>query len=154
MEKNNRFDEIPFDSDRKMMTVLCAADEGGKKVNVSYTKGAIDSVIVRCDRILTPQGVRPITNEDVYQATKAAEDMSSRALRVLALAYREGDEKPQEEDMIFVGLAAEIDPPKEGVKETVDECHHAGIDVAMITGDHKITAFAIARELDIAQSLE
>ena len=154
MEKNSRFDEIPFDSDRKMMTVLCAADEGGKKVNVSYTKGAIDSVIVRCDRILTPQGVRPITNEDVYQATKAAEDMSSRALRVLALAYREGDEKPQEEDMIFVGLAAEIDPPKEGVKETVDECHHAGIDVAMITGDHKITAFAIARELDIAQSLE
>ena len=137
-----------------MMTVLCTSDEGGQKVNVSYTKGAIDSVIVRCDRILTPQGVRPITNQDVYHATKAAEDMSSRALRVLALAYREGDEKPQEEDMIFVGLTAEIDPPKEGVKETVDECHHAGIDVAMITGDHKITAFAIARELDIAQSLE
>jgi Ca2+-transporting ATPase len=79
--------------------------------------------------------------------------MSSDALRVLALAYREGDQKPQEEDMIFVGLSAMIDPPKEGVRETVDECHHAGIDVAMITGDHKVTAFAIAKELDIAKDI-
>ena len=99
------------------------------------------------------QGVRPITNKDVYLATKDAEDMSSKALRVLALAYREGDDKPQEKDMIFVGLSAMIDPPKEGVRETVDECHHAGIEVAMITGDHKITAFAIAKELDIARDI-
>ncbi|MBP3900812.1 MAG: cation-translocating P-type ATPase [Blautia sp.] len=150
MKKLNRFDEIPFDSDRKMMTVLCRAGSG----TVSYTKGAIDSVIARCDRILDHNGVRPITNSDVYNATRCAEDMSSRALRVLALAYREGDEKPQEADMIFAGLSAEIDPPKEGVRETVDECHGAGIDVAMITGDHKITAFAIAKELNIAESLD
>ena len=154
MGRLHRFDEIPFDSDRKMMTVLCEDESGGDgKVNVSYTKGAIDSVITRCDRILDHQGVRPISNQDVLLATRCAEDMSSRALRVLALAYREGDEKPQEENMIFIGLAAEIDPPKEGVKETVDECHEAGIDVAMITGDHKITAFAIAKELDIADDL-
>lgn len=145
-----RFDEIPFDSDRKMMTTLDHVEKNGDCVNVSYTKGAIDSVIVRCDRILDENGVRGITNEDVLLATKSAEKMSSEALRVLALAYREGDEAPQEKDMIFVGLAAMIDPPKEGVKETVDECHHAGIEVAMITGDHKITAFAIAKELDIA----
>ncbi len=145
-----RFDEIPFDSDRKMMTVLCRTKSG----TVSYTKGAIDSVIAGCDRILDRKGVRPITNSDVYTATRSAEDMSSQALRVLALAYREGDEKPQETGMIFAGLSAEIDPPKEGVRETVDECHEAGIDVAMITGDHKITAFAIAKELNIADSLD
>ena len=145
-----RFDEIPFDSDRKMMTTLHRVERGGETGTVSYTKGAIDSVIVRCDRILDEGGVRAITNEDVLLATKAAEKMSAEALRVLALAYREGDAAPQEKDMIFVGLAAMIDPPKEGVRETVDECHHAGIDVAMITGDHKITAFAIAKELNIA----
>ncbi|MBE5957478.1 MAG: cation-translocating P-type ATPase [Lachnospiraceae bacterium] len=154
MEGIKRFDEIPFDSDRKMMTTLDKVEKDGETKNVSFTKGAIDSVIVRCNRILDENGVREITNEDVLLASKSAEKMSSEALRVLALAYREGDTKPQEEDMIFVGLSAMIDPPKEGVKETVDECHNAGIDVAMITGDHKITAFAIAKELDIATDIE
>ena len=148
-----RFDEIPFDSDRKMMTTLDRVTENGVTRNVSFTKGAIDSVIVRCSHILDAGGVREITNEDVLLATRSAEKMSSEALRVLALAYREGDDRPQEKDMIFTGLAAMIDPPKEGVKETVEECHHAGIDVAMITGDHKITAFAIAKELDIATDI-
>ena len=149
----SRFDEIPFDSDRKMMTTLSHVVKDGVTKNISYTKGAIDSVIVRCDRILDADGVRDITNEDVLLVTKAAEKMSSEALRVLALAYREGDEKAQEKDMIFVGLGAMIDPPKPGVRETVDECHHAGIEVAMITGDHKITAFAIAKELNIAEDI-
>ena len=148
-----RFDEIPFDSGRKMMTTLDRVERDGETRNISYTKGAIDSVIVRCDRILDEDGIREITNEDVVRATHSADIMSAQALRVLALAYREGDTVPQEKDMIFVGLGAMIDPPKEGVKETVDECHHAGIDVAMITGDHKITAFAIAKELDIATDI-
>ena len=148
-----RFDEIPFDSGRKMMTTLDRVKRDGETRNISYTKGAIDSVIVRCDRILDEDGIREITNEDVVRATHSADIMSAQALRVLALAYREGDTVPQEKDMIFVGLGAMIDPPKEGVKETVDECHHAGIDVAMITGDHKITAFAIAKELDIATDI-
>ena len=153
MKGITRFDEIPFDSDRKMMTTLNNVETEKGKQTVSYTKGAIDSIIVRCNRILDANGVRPIKNEDVLKATQSAEKMSSDALRVLALAYREGDQKPQEEDMIFVGLSAMIDPPKEGVRETVDECHHAGIDVAMITGDHKVTAFAIAKELNIAQDI-
>ena len=153
MKGITRFDEIPFDSDRKMMTTLNNVETEKGKQTVSYTKGAIDSIIVRCNRILDANGVRPIKNEDVLKATQSAEKMSSDALRVLALAYREGDQKPQEEDMIFVGLSAMIDPPKEGVRETVDECHHAGIDVAMITGDHKVTAFAIAKELDIAKDI-
>ena len=153
MSNIERFDEIPFDSDRKMMTTLGHVKKDGKVSNLSFTKGAIDSVIVRCNRILDQNGVRDITNEDVLLATRSAEKMSSEALRVLALAYREGDNVPQEQDMIFVGLAAMIDPPKPGVKETVDECHHAGIEVAMITGDHKITAFAIAKELDIASDI-
>lgn len=144
-----RFNEIPFDSDRKMMTTLHHDGES----TISFTKGAIDSIIVRCDRILDKNGVRPITNNDVYLATSAAEKMSSNALRVLALAYREGDEEPKETNMIFVGLSAMIDPPKEGVKETIKECHDAGIEVAMITGDHKVTAFAIAKELNIVQNL-
>lgn len=153
MKGITRFDEIPFDSDRKMMTTLNNVETETGKQTVSYTKGAIDSIIVRCNRILDANGVRPIKNEDVLKATQSAEKMSSDALRVLALAYREGDQKPQEEDMIFVGLSAMIDPPKEGVRETVDECHHAGIEVAMITGDHKVTAFAIAKELDIAKDI-
>ena len=153
MSAITRFDEIPFDSDRKMMTTLSHVNRDGVTKDISYTKGAIDSVIVRCNRILDENGEREITNEDVLLATRCAEQMSSDALRVLALAYREGDGKPQEADMVFVGLAAMIDPPKPGVKETVDECHHAGIDVAMITGDHKITAFAIAKELDIATDI-
>ena len=153
MRDITRFDEIPFDSGRKMMTTLDRVERDGDIKKISYTKGAIDSVIVRCDRILDEDGIREITNEDVVLATQAADIMSSEALRVLALAYREGDAVPQEENMIFVGLGAMIDPPKEGVKETVDECHHAGIDVAMITGDHKITAFAIAKELDIATDI-
>ena len=148
-KENERFDEIPFDSDRKMMTTLHRSE--GK--TVSFTKGAIDSIIVRCDRILDKNGVRKITNKDVLVATSTAEKMSSDALRVLALAYREGDEKPQEENMIFVGLSAMIDPPKEGVKETIAECHNAGIEVAMITGDHKVTAFAIARELNMVNDI-
>ena len=153
MTRNNRFDEIPFDSDRKMMTTLNKVIEGGVEKTVSYTKGAVDSIIVRCNRILDGNGVRDITNNDVVQVTKTAEQMSSKALRVLALAYREGDQAPQEEDMIFVGLAGMIDPPKPSVKETIDECHRAGIDVVMITGDHKITAFAIAKDLDIATDI-
>ena len=153
MARSDRFDEIPFDSDRKMMTTLGRITEGGETRNVSYTKGAVDSIIVRCDRILDASGVRDITNNDVVLVTKAADKMSSNALRVLALAYREGDNAPQEEDMIFIGLAGMIDPPKPGVKETIDECHRAGIDVVMITGDHKITAFAIAKELDIATDI-
>ena len=148
-KENERFDEIPFDSDRKMMTTL---HRSGDKT-ISFTKGAIDSIIVRCDRILDKNGVRKITNKDVLVATSTAEKMSSDALRVLALAYREGDEKPQEENMIFVGLSAMIDPPKEGVKETIAECHNAGIEVAMITGDHKVTAFAIARELNMVNDI-
>ena len=153
MDRNDRFDEIPFDSDRKMMTTLSKITLAGETKNVSYTKGAVDSIIVRCNRILDANGVRDITNNDVVLVTKAAEKMSSNALRVLALAYREGDNAPQEEDMIFVGLAGMIDPPKPGVKETIDECHMAGIDVVMITGDHKVTAFAIAKDLDIATDI-
>ena len=146
-----RFDEIPFDSDRKMMTTLHR--DGKTTKTISFTKGAIDSIITRCDRILDKNGVRPITNNDVFLATSSAEKMSSNALRVLALAYRENDEKPKEENMIFIGLSAMIDPPKEGVKETIKECHNAGIEVAMITGDHKITAFAIAKELNMVTDL-
>ena len=153
MARNNRFDEIPFDSDRKMMTTLSKVTGQGDAGTVSYTKGAVDSIIVRCNRILDANGVRDITNNDVVLVTKKAEEMSSKALRVLALSYREGDSAPQEEDMIFVGLAGMIDPPKPGVKETIDECHRAGIDVVMITGDHKITAFAIAKDLDIAKDI-
>ena len=100
MRDITRFDEIPFDSDRKMMTTLDRVKRDGEIKNISYTKGAIDSVIVRCDRILDEDGIREITNEDVVRATQSADIMSSDALRVLALAYREGDTVPQEKDMI------------------------------------------------------
>ena len=138
-----RVEEIPFDSDRKLMSTV--HDMGGGKFCV-MVKGAPDVLISRC---IMDEGKRA-------EALRQNEDMASRALRVLAVAYKDIDAVPAdmspasvEKDLVFVGLFGMIDPPRMEVKDAVAECAVAGIRPVMITGDHKLTAVAIAKELGI-----
>jgi len=136
----------PFDSDRKRMSVTCRHEDGLRL----YCKGAPEEVLAACDRVLVEGTVLSLTDEDRARIINKNDDYASRALRVLACAYRPtepGDD--MEEHLIFVGLQAMIDPPKEGVKEALHTCRRAGIRVIMITGDHALTAQAIAEEVGI-----
>ncbi len=144
-----RVGELPFDSERKMMTTLHQTTDG----KVSYTKGALDSILLHADRILENGTVRPITEQDLVKIREQNHAFSDRALRVLALAYRPADE-PIEEQLIYVGMVAMIDPERPEAKGAVEKFTHAGIQTVMITGDHRDTAFAIARNLGICQTIE
>ncbi len=139
-KKYSRQGEIPFDSDRKLMTSINKID--GK--NIVIVKGAFDIMMSRC------------VEGDLEYAKKINDQMSENALRVLALSYKEIDDVPSvlipeeiEKDLIFLGLVGMIDPPREEVKESVKLCKKAGIKPIMITGDHVVTARAIAMELGI-----
>ena len=141
-----RVEEMPFDSERKMMTTL--HDINGL---IAYTKGAPDCVLANCTHILTG-GRETLLTEEMRSGLLAENAaMAGRALRVLACAYRRYGEKPakMERDMVFIGLAGMMDPPRPEVREAVRICRQAGMRPVMITGDHKITAEAIARELGI-----
>ncbi len=144
-----RIGELPFDSDRKMMTTLHRTPDGG----CSYTKGAVDSILRHTDRILENGSVRSLTERDRMKINEANAVFSERALRVLALAYRSAQEAT-EENLIFVGLVAMVDPERPEAKGAVEKFAHAGIQTVMITGDHRDTAFAIARKLGICESRE
>lgn len=141
---NPRIDERPFDSDRKLMTTVHKDGDG----EVSYTKGAPDVLLARCKFILKDGKIEPLTQEDVTAIKNANAAMAQKALRVLAAAYKNGNDL-SEEELIFVGLMGMIDPPREEVKAAVAKCRSAGIRTIMITGDHVETAKAIAKELDI-----
>ena len=148
-----RVNEIPFDSDRKLMTTV---HEHGE-VYYNMTKGAIDRLLIRCNRMMTSDGVIALTEEKRAEILDAAHEMSKLALRVLAAAYKVEDHagvESAEEDLIFIGFVGMIDPPRPEVKEAIAVCKSAGIRTVMITGDHKDTAFAIAKELGIASSEE
>lgn len=150
LEKNNpRVEELPFDSVRKMMSTR---HEVGNK-SITYTKGALDSIMSRVTRILISGEVRKITKDDIEKIYNANTEFSSRALRVLALAYHENGDL-SEEDLIFVGLTAMLDPARPEAKPAVMKFKEAGIITVMITGDHKDTAFAIAKELGIVDNPE
>ena len=147
-----RVGEAPFDSMRKMMSTLHTE---GEHV-VQYTKGAPDELLRRCTKLHTAEGVRPLTEADRKRILSENGAMADKALRVLAGAYRVWDVLPEdttpeylEQDMVFIGLHGMIDPIRPEVKLAVEECNRAGIRVVMITGDHKDTAVAIARELGI-----
>ena len=144
-----RIDEIPFDSDRKMMTTLHRMGSG----SVSYTKGSPDEILKRCTHIRLDGKVVPFTPSHKQKIRNAIKEMSSRALRVLALAMRTGDRKATEKELIFIGLAGMKDPIRPGVAEAVESCQKAGVKVVMITGDRVDTACAIAGELSIADSM-
>lgn len=144
-----RIDEIPFDSDRKMMTTLHRMGSS----SVSYTKGSPDEILKRCTHIRLDGKVVPFTPSHKQKIRNAIKEMSSRALRVLALAMRTGDRKATEKELIFIGLAGMKDPIRPGVAEAVASCQEAGVKVVMITGDRVDTACAIAGELSIADSM-
>lgn len=141
-----RTDELPFDSERKMMTTV--HDEGDRKI--AYTKGALDSILAHTNAISENGVIRPITDEDIKKIYEINSYFSGKALRVLALAIRE-TEKPNEEELVFVGLVAMVDPARPEAKGAVEKFKKAGIVTVMITGDHKDTAFAIAKELGICE---
>lgn len=146
-----RLFEQPFDSERKRMTTVHRINEKW----ISYTKGAVDEMLPLCTHILTSEGVRPITEADKENITKLCLSMSEGALRVLGFAMRTLTELPTDDDenvefdMTFVGVTGMIDPPRKEVADSVHTCRQAGIRTIMITGDHKVTALAIAKELDI-----
>ena len=151
-EKYFRIDEIPFDSDRKCMSVICDNHKGETFV---FTKGAADVIINKCSKIYTSKGIMNLDTEGITRVLKANDSMADEALRVLGVAYRKLESRSYknndvEKDLIFVGLLGMIDPPRKEVLEAVRKCRLAGIKPVMITGDHKITAAAIARELNIA----
>ena len=115
------------------------------KSYVSYTKGAPDEVLKRCTSIMKDGKVQPLEGRDRKKIQEAIETMSGRALRVLAGAMAEGVTKPTEKNLVFLGLAGMIDPPRDEAKAAVEAFKRASVRTVMITGDHVDTAFAIAR---------
>ena len=146
--------ELPFDSDRKMMSTLHRIDGENRMI----VKGAVDRLLELTDRIWTKDGVREITEADKEKIQRQNQEFSMEGLRVLAFTYREIPEKhvlttEDENHLVFLGLIAMMDPPREESKAAVAECIKAGIRPVMITGDHKITAAAIAKRIGILHDL-
>ncbi|MFA6624686.1 MAG: calcium-translocating P-type ATPase, PMCA-type [Bacilli bacterium] len=154
-EKNSepRIDELPFDSVRKMMSTAHKTKDSKKIV---YTKGALDSILKHTTMIRINGVDRPITDKDCDEINKAASAMAREAFRVLAFAYKymDGEERPTEENLTYVGMVGMIDPERPEAKPAVEKFKEAGIETIMITGDHKDTAFAIAKNLGIASSID
>ncbi len=157
--KYPRIEEIPFDSERKMMTTF--HEMATKDEIVSFTKGAPDLVIDRCAKVLLDGDVVKLTDEIRKDLLRQNSEFSRDALRVLAIAFKEYQKVPQEptpdeheNDMIFVGLTGMIDPPRPEAREAIAKCKNAGINTIMITGDYRETAFAIARDLGLAEREE
>ncbi|MBE3593206.1 MAG: calcium-translocating P-type ATPase, SERCA-type [Thermoanaerobacter sp.] len=148
-----RIAEIPFDSDRKMMSTIHVMDKEDFRL---ITKGAPDNILKRCKYILKNNKILPFDEIEKNRLSSINEEMGREALRVIAVAYKDVKEIPEnlssdemEKDLIFIGLIGMIDPPRLEAKHSVEICKKAGIKPVMITGDHKITASAIARELGI-----
>ncbi|MEY2366921.1 cation-translocating P-type ATPase [Lysinibacillus capsici] len=152
-EQYPRLAEIPFDSTRKLMSTVNQMD----KQPIMITKGALDVLLPKVTRIKTSTGIFEITPQHRQKIEAVNRDFSMNGLRVLAIAYKEvlplqkGDPRA-ERDLIFVGLVAMMDPPRKESKEAVESCIKAGIKPVMITGDHKITATAIAEQIGILQN--
>ncbi len=147
-----RVGEAPFDSLRKMMSTIHKTDNKF----IQYTKGAPDELLKKCTHMLTSEGEVALTEELYKQVLENNKEMAGKALRVLGAAMRHWDELPEdkspehlEKDMIFIGLTGMIDPVRPEAKAAIDECKEAGIRAVMITGDHRDTAVAIAKELGI-----
>lgn len=150
--KYRRLKEIPFDSERKMMTTFHKMHD----TVVSFTKGAPDVLLSRCTKVILDEGVIPLTEELIQNYLQVNSRLASQGQRVLALAYREWPELPDnpttdtaEQDLTFVGFYAIQDPPRPEVKDAVEVSRKAGIKTVMITGDHQETALAIAKTLTI-----
>ncbi len=153
-EVTPRISELPFDSDRKLMTTLQHID--GKAV--VFTKGAMDVLLKRSTHIETAEGVRPISQKDKEIYNKMNFELANQGLRVLAFAWKELEEETltfaHEDEMILFGLVAMMDPPRAESKAAVENCLAAGIKPIMITGDHKVTASSIARQIGILKEVD
>ena len=149
LRKNmDRYEELPFDSDRKLMSTKYKLH--GK--NTVLTKGAVDVLLERCTHINDGNGVRAITDSDIEKIQKQNQQFSENGLRVLTFAYKESDESltlDTEKDFTFIGLISMVDPPRPESVQAVADAKRAGIKPVMITGDHKVTAVAIAKEIGI-----
>lgn len=154
-QKMERINEIPFDSNRKMMTTI-------HNIGVKYriiTKGAPDVLLNRCNKIYVDGTIKKLDNTEKAKIQRINSELANKALRVIAVSYLDVEAIPTniesekiENNLIYVGLIGMIDPPREGVKEAVETCKKAGIKTVMITGDHKLTAKAIATQLGILTS--
>lgn len=143
---NPRIEEIPFDSQRKMMSVLYK-DE---KEKIVYAKGAPEMLLSKCSAILTTEGVKKLTEEERKKILETNKALTSQAFRSLAFAYKPNEKDTYtEEEFIFIGLTGMEDPPREEVAEAIELCKQSGIKVKMITGDNKVTAEAVARQIGI-----
>jgi Ca2+-transporting ATPase len=148
-QKASFIDELPFDSERKKMTIVRKAGTH----RIAFVKGAPDVLLTDCVSLQIDGAVRPLTAEDRKRIVAANNSLTDQAMRVLGVAYRglatavKPDVATAEKELTFVGLIAMIDPPREEVKQAIKECVTAGIKTVMITGDHKNTATAIARQL-------
>jgi Ca2+-transporting ATPase len=151
--RGEKLHEIPFDSDRKAMSIVLSR-EG--EPPVMYTKGAPEVILAKCTSQLVAGVVQALDEARRESIRGIASDMASKAMRVLALAYREHRHDPQggypEDELVFAGLVGMIDPPREEAVRAVGHCRRAGIRPVMITGDHAETALAIAREAGIAEA--
>lgn len=153
-EEYPRVGEIPFTSARKMMTTAHRLPAGGYRV---ISKGAPDVLIARCTGIVQSRGIQPFSGAMKAKILSDNTGLAQRALRVLAVAYKDvsdlsGDDRETESGLVFCGLVAMEDPPRPGVKEAVAQCKRAGILPVMITGDHAATALAIGKRLQMASS--
>lgn len=149
LSKCKRINEVPFDSDRKMMSVICSTPKG----NICYSKGATASILSKCTKVMVNGKVEPLTASTREKIMLSNTEMASNALRVLACAYKPYDQHGEiEDELIFLGLLGMLDPPRKEVKSAVARCKTAGLRPVMITGDHADTAFAVAREVGIATS--
>jgi P-type Ca2+ transporter type 2C len=142
--------EVPFSSERKRMTTIHTLDVS----RIAYMKGAPEMVIERCTKILLNGKVQPFTEENRTKHFKITEELAKQALRNLAFAYKElpmdGEfTEEMEQDFVFVGIMSMIDPPRPEVRDAIAVCRKAGIRVVMITGDHKLTATAVGKELKL-----
>lgn len=146
-QETPRINELAFDSSRKLMTTVHREKDGRV---ISYTKGAMDVLLNRCSSILILGKVSDIEDSHKKEIAETAAKMAKKSLRVLALGFKEGDDSASEENLTFVGLVGMIDPPRPEAKNSVSEFKNAGITTVMITGDHRDTALAIARDLGIA----
>jgi P-type Ca2+ transporter type 2C len=145
-----RIGELPFSSERKCMTTIHVSE--GKKV--AYMKGAPEVILHRCNRIFLDGKIQPLTKEAQDKLFKITEDLAMQALRNLGFAYKNLPEQKEyteaiEQDCVFLGFMSMIDPPRTEVKDAIAICKKAGIRVVMITGDHKLTATAVAKELGL-----
>ncbi len=157
-EINKRFSlvqELPFDSDRKRMTKIFSFTEGKKKKVEAYVKGAPDLLLRNCDRILINGKIKKLTPKDRKKILSVNNSFAESALRVLAFAFKDVSKikkysvEAVEKNLVFIGLAGMIDPPRDGVKEAIKKCEEAGIGVMVITGDHALTTKAVAKQIGL-----